>query len=84
MMHVLLQILQRNFRFFHAATLRSTLPRSRRNWSVEAAGEVDAHVIVIATHGFTGWNQIKIARQALDSGAFAVERAMACRPRRKS
>jgi hypothetical protein len=54
-MNVLLQIFQRNFRFFHAPTLRSTLTRSRRNWSVEATGEVDVHVIVIATHGLTGW-----------------------------
>jgi hypothetical protein len=54
-MDLFVQIFQRNFGFFHAATLRSTLTRSRRNWSVGAAGEVDVHVIVIATHGFTGW-----------------------------
>jgi len=71
-MHVLLQILQRNFRFFHAATLRSTLPHSRRNWSVEAAGEVDAHVIVIATHGFAGWKSF-LHRQRGGAGRAMIQ-----------
>jgi hypothetical protein len=39
---------------------------------VEAAGEVDAHVIVIATHGFAGWKSF-LHRQRGGAGRAMIQ-----------